>query len=608
MLFTNLLVDVPSSGVYVQRRGKDSYVYQFTDAWKDENGQRKTSRKRKMIGKTLMSSREQMHPNAAYYELRGLKVPEPDYSKVALPGRHSSVETGPGAVTYPGFALACDIVLQRLGIKTFLEESFGETKSDQISLLASLYASGRDSLGNLEALSITHNCWQGAKNLTTQAASRLFASLQPPEIRDFFSKWCQKAAGNDNLAYDVTAFTTRAQKIREAEYGYTHGTVGDYPLVNFALLCNERTELPVFYTHYMGSLTDKTNLVSVLSTAKDRGVPGGITMVIDRGMVSGDNLKSLTELGYHFIAGVPGTIKSARSRLAEYADRPVHVAECFSLGSKDPQMIHGTTEDFEWHGLKLKLHLYINDTVYSAKAATFMQAVQTCQEVLQPTRELPDSPFLKEAVSCFEQVSNQWVFNEQKARVLLKQLGAFALISSPKLKLNARDALLHYRRREVDEACFDCLKNDLSGLPLNLHDQKRLDGKFFVLFIALIIKKTIMALTKDLLQKTHRNYSNVVNALEAQYCEIREEQVVTKSQEGQRSFFQDTAVVNKRTRFAKALLYKLLGPVASKKLGLKDPYTPRIPRERKTGGRKEISRSASKKVNCVHTNSADLGL
>lgn len=49
-----------------------------------------------------------------------------------------------------------------------------------------------------------------------------------------------------------------------------------------------------------------------------------------------------------------------------------------------------------------------------------------------------------------------------------------------------------FRSREIDEEIFNCLKTDLKGLPMRVWSDKSLDGKFFVLFIAAIIRKHIL--------------------------------------------------------------------------------------------------------------------
>ena len=49
----------------------------------------------------------------------------------------------------------------------------------------------------------------------------------------------------------------------------------------------------------------------MIRTALDRNLPENITIVIDRGMVTLENLCCMRELKVRFIVGIPNTIKEA---------------------------------------------------------------------------------------------------------------------------------------------------------------------------------------------------------------------------------------------------------------------------------------------------------
>lgn len=585
MLLLDQRVPVPEHNVLIQKRGKDLYVLQLMDSYKDEFGKRRSSRKRKMVGKIVEGSDGAlMFPNEFYYEFTGQPKPEINHARTAHPGRKSNFSYTPGTVTHPCFALACRSVFITTSIQTMLEQSFGPKLADQIAFLASHYAAGNESCENIDVDSITHNVWDEAEGLTSQAVSRLMENIEETKMRDFFKRWIPVAAGNDAIAYDVTALTTLAKAIIEAELGYTHGTVEHKPQINFALFCNQKTGIPIFFVHYMGSLNDKSNLIHVIDTALDRGLPNNIHLVMDRGMTTLENIKQLNQRSVKYISGVPLTIKGVKDRLREFLGLNLKLSESgFALRCKKgdaKELFRAATYEYDWHGTRINLHVYHSENRALSDRLALMDGVQKCQEYIELHGEPPKDNYHAEAASCFERAGRgrnaHWELNHDKMNELEELAGCFALFSSPELGLDAKTALEQYRQREIDEACFDCLKNDLNGLPLNIHDERRLNGKFFILFLALILKKKLMELAGPLLNELNRSYSYLVKILENQRCEYRStEGVVVVKGEMVYSPLDYVARVDALTKNAQALMSRILGPEVAKAMKLKDAYAPK---------------------------------
>lgn len=570
MIYLDKTVDIPVSNVYFRQRGPDLYICEFIEPWKDDDGSRKSNRKRRIIGVPVNGERTdtQMHPNENYYKLRNLALPEANYAKVGLPGKHTSFEYAPGAVIYPAFPAIAYIALLQSGLYDKLIEAFKDSRLvDSMCFIATVYASGRTSLEALEELSTTFNAFNDAQGVTSQAASYLMRNLDTKKLRDFFKLWIPYASGSDCLAYDVTAFTSKAKLMREAEYGYTHGTVENLPLVNYALFSNERTGIPVFFDHYSGSLTDKANLKNIIDTALDRNLPENITLVMDRGMTTLDNLRHLKELKLKFIVGVPGTIKAVDEYLSSIATKEQSITNTITLKTRsgECETLYCYTEDFIWNDVKLKLHLYQSVQRRANKMADFFSSLEECKRAIADTKELPSGAcIMADVKNCFvyqgKGRGRKLVLDEAIAQKYVNRLGTFALFSEPEANYTAQDALEYYRRREIDEANFDILKNDLNGLPLGIHNQSSLDGKFFILFIALVIKRTIMQRIRGFLRSNNKSYKYAVETLNNIKVEFRESEIAILESGQVEKNLDYLHQVNAPTKFAKSLLAAIVDP------------------------------------------------
>ncbi|MDR1903196.1 MAG: hypothetical protein LBQ88_13070 [Treponema sp.] len=87
----------------------------------------------------------------------------------------------------------------------------------------------------------------------------------------FFRKWVAVNGGGEGalsayVAYAVTSIPTYARGIDHAEWGYNrdHETLRQ---INIGMFFGESARLPVFYTSYSGSITDKSDLLFMMKYA-----------------------------------------------------------------------------------------------------------------------------------------------------------------------------------------------------------------------------------------------------------------------------------------------------------------------------------------------------
>lgn len=569
MLYLDQVVDVPERGVTLVKREHFIYVKQYADSWKNTDGTRNTNRRQPIVGRLMQNSTEctHMYPNETYYQLRDLPQPPRNHSRLGTPGRKCNVDYEAGSAMYPGFAMLCAFALADCRAYEFLIKHFGQILGEQIMFMATHYAAGHSSLECLEHHSFHHNIFANARGMTKQSGSELLAHGIPNEcIRNFFTDWICTAAGDDPIAYDVTALPTCAQEMVLAERGYAHGGP-ELPQINYALMVNSRTGMPIFFSHYNGSITDKANLQYVLDRATDRNLPGTLTMIFDRGFASLKNICGLQEKGLHFIMGVPSTFTGAMARLDEFnkeKEIPFDdtMLEIRADGTYAEDITVGRTEDFTWKGQNLRLHLYRNQSSQLRKNARLHNNIQICLDHIKAAGTLPEGGEFAEAAACFKKVGKgrgtKLVLDEELYQKKQRSHGSFALFSSPECSYSTRDALYLFRSREIDEAVFNCLKTDLNSLPLRVWNDTSLDGKFFVLFVSAIIRRQLLAKLRDILRLEHVSFNKLPETLEARKFELRGDGTI--------------APTSTESTFESSVFARMCGPEIAKELGLKDYY------------------------------------
>jgi transposase len=115
------------------------------------------------------------------------------------------------------------------------------------------------------------------------------------------------------LLYDVTStfFEGEALKNTKAKRGYSRDSRPDCKQVCIGLVCTPEG-LPVAYEVFPGNRSDVTTVQEIVSMMESKYGQAGRVWVMDRGMVSEDNLEWLRSRGAMYLVGTP------RSRLRSY--------------------------------------------------------------------------------------------------------------------------------------------------------------------------------------------------------------------------------------------------------------------------------------------------
>jgi transposase len=130
----------------------------------------------------------------------------------------------------------------------------------------------------------------------------------------------------DLLLYDITStyFEGEAKANPQAKRGYSRDKRPDCKQVCIALVVT-RNGLPLGYEVFDGNRSDVTTVEAIVGTMEDRYGTADRIWVMDRGMVSEDNLTFLKEGGRQYIVGTPKSqLKAFERQLLEESWEEVH--------------------------------------------------------------------------------------------------------------------------------------------------------------------------------------------------------------------------------------------------------------------------------------------
>lgn len=92
------------------------------------------------------------------------------------------------------------------------------------------------------------------------------------------------------------------------------------------------------------------------------------------------------------------------------------------------------------------------------------------------------------------------------------QQGVTVLFTTLK-NITNEEALYAYRNKDRVEKMFETLKNDIIDGRMHVHSLEAWQGKLFVLFLALILRKELHKRLKPVLSKTHHTFHRSVTVL-----------------------------------------------------------------------------------------------
>ena len=227
----------------------------------------------------------------------------------------------PSLLTNYGYTHLIWEVSRKNGLYSCIEKTFGKETDEIIALAAHIIINGNvmDGIDDWQ----DRNFLPGVDcRLSSQSTSRFFSDIEAEEADSFFRDWIELNLQGNNVCYDVTSISSYAEDMVTLEFDYNRDQE-KLTQFNLGVFCDEITKIPLYYSRYSGSLTDRTNLPNVLEDVRELGIED-VKLVVDGGFWSPTAFKSLKKDRKTFTVGFLAYLDEARQIIAEHGESVKH--------------------------------------------------------------------------------------------------------------------------------------------------------------------------------------------------------------------------------------------------------------------------------------------
>jgi transposase len=476
-----LLVDIPKEKISIKKyKGIPHYVY-YVSGSKRVPGFKNPRPTEILIG-TIYGESDRMKPNENYYNIYGTN------------SRHLTIESTTGYGQY----LLFDSIIEQIGLKDIIYQTMAVDKQYLLSLALYMFSNGNVMSGANDWSFESYHYYQ--KPLVSKQISAFFESIDLNDRQRFFKAWSNHVGTHSYLAYDVTSISTYAKGLSDAEYGYNRDKE-DLAQINLGIFFSYGKRLPVLYDNYPGSIIDKEQLYYVLKVIETYHLKN-VSLVMDKGFYKEDNFQYLlNEERYGFIMPIASHYKRAREYIFNFNkafDRYEQQIDDTLYGSRitsfiDSKYVYG--------------YVYLDESRKAEEIAQITKALKADEiligELLKKKRFINSDQYKNRLVIDGDSIQINKVYYDNK----ISRAGYLVIVSN--LKLDVKEVIEIYRRKDMVEKCFDAFKNDIDFKRLHTHKQATTDGKLFTAFLSLIAKSFIHDKLKDIQEELKRNNLSV---------------------------------------------------------------------------------------------------
>ncbi len=325
--------------------------------------------------------------------------------------------------------------------------------------------------------------------------------------RDLFLKaWIKLHGEMETLLFDTTSISTYSPNLESAEWGYNRD---DEKLeqINFSLAVNKKNNFPLYYRVIPGSITDVKTLEKSLEFMEDLGMEIH-AISLDRGFYSATNLRDILQRNVRVIIGVPWTSLQAQNVLKnnkQKLDTPKRSVHHNGIMLRHIMVPWTVNMGKNQQSKIINAHLFLDQNKRSELVSNFEKAVFTIienaeQEIFETASEAKswvgeNGGKYKKCLTVKQISKDNFCVKRQpkKIAILTNRMGYFIILTSG-IETEAIDpvsVLDNYRARDKVEKLYDCLKNEDGQYRLRTGNDSSAYGRFFLNFIALIIRSEL---------------------------------------------------------------------------------------------------------------------
>jgi hypothetical protein len=386
-----------------------------------------------------------------------------------------------------------DRIGESTGVAEDIKNCFPDDYDKILSIAYYLILEDKNSLYRFPKWSYLHTHPYG-QAISSQESSELFAGLTESQRMHFFRLQGKRRIEREYCAFDTTSISSYSELLRQVRYGKNKD--GDsLAQINLALLYGEESQLPFFYRKLAGNITDVSTVKQLLRDIKFLDCKK-VKMVMDRGFYKECNINDLYTEHIKFLIGVKLSLKYIGAEVDKVRDT-IRSWENFLPDNE----AYGVTVPVQWkykrkrpykgdeiqEDRRMYVHIFF-DTIKALEDERHLTKLvyQLNGELMTGNRDKKHEDLYEKYfdVKATPVRGQKIIAKENVLADARKNFGYFALVGND--AMDANQALLTYRNKDLVEKAFDNVKDRLDMRRLNVSSELSLDGKLFVEFVALI--------------------------------------------------------------------------------------------------------------------------
>lgn len=447
-----------------QKIGKHIYLYEVQSYWDAEKKQPR--QKRKYIGKK-----------------------DPETGNVITPHKSNL----PRLSKDFGNVYLLNEIAKQIGLRKVLDEVFADRAQDIINLAYYSICEGKALYLYKDWSELAFISGESG-HMTSQRISKFLKELGMQEaLRErFFQKWLHRQKDIKAIVFDITSFSSYSKNLELLEWGYNRDGE-DLRQINFAVIMGSPSSLPIGYRIYPGSITDVVTLKNLIEYLRQKGLKKYM-FVLDRGFYSEKNIGMMNDEGLEFIIPLPFSTTLARATLSKHLNELESAINAFMY--EDRAFFHAEGE-IEIGGREIKYHIYSDEKSKAERTEGLIRRLTEIEEAVKE-RKFSSKEEVEEFIErqftggsrFFEiKVRQDKVELKRKPKALSRRINLFGkmILLCSISSMDRVEVLSWYRRKDFIEKAFEVIKNEIDGNRLRVKGIEALEGRLFIMFIALIL-------------------------------------------------------------------------------------------------------------------------
>ncbi|MBI5417384.1 IS1634 family transposase [Candidatus Poribacteria bacterium] len=317
---------------------------------------------------------------------------------------------------------------------------------------------------------------------------------------NFFKKWIQTQGGIDAIYFDITSISTHAKMLDLAEWGYNRDKE-KLRQINIGLVYGSKTQLPLYYQIYPGSIPDVTTLANIKKYNQEFDIKNTI-YILDRGFYSKNNIEKLDN--ERVIIPLSFSTSLASELLSSFDIQLNNPKNMIMVNNS----IYTTVKsEIKISDKKFEVYIFRNKQMYNEGETLLYKILIELEEKIN-IKKYTNKEMVEQAVEeiasgytkyfIIKENNNTYSIERNETIILnqIKKIGTFILMTNVSNQSKTKILEL-YKRREDIEKVFDCIKNDIDRDRLRVHTTERAEGNIFITYLSLILTSHIERTIKE---------------------------------------------------------------------------------------------------------------